>query len=946
MRAIIICLLLLSFVNIYSQPSIQFNEPHAPGVVGVLLPNDKLINTIGNIITSYYIGLQVDGSNNITTTSRTFNIDVTGLPLTSNTSVDVFIFSQFTNGNINTIIHKGKYTTTLDALSITLDAATLNFSGNRIQDHTGLYNIQINLPSGSQILFGNDYLVIEKTKDISIPGVNNSDMIFQLHFIDDYFIGRPAGSMNTYINEVQNSLLDSWQKEIVDYDLLHDLSPRLPLDANHIFDVFLAQGNNASIIPGQFHNAISPASSSEVDYKRNIVIDCDIIKNMGSLPETVYTEEELIFMTIAHEFFHGLQWSLMSANKIFSAFPGKYDLELKNRQWLYEGQAKFLETVFMQSHSRPGITNIVFSKLTNSESYTAKCADFINQALDKTYAFKSLKTLSYENTLFWRHTYEHNYAASVTDADRLAFLRETCKAYDAANSSDLSVIKTFMDAQFQAVSTPVFHSFKEALTDLAEKTYFRSNVWKDNAGNLLNYWNDPNGNNFYSAITSYTPPAENVVSATNVVPEITSSLDKSYAFRPYVYKFTNAGRYKFTFNSDPDNDLINATLYSKAYIIENDIINYSKEFVLTSGVGSLDDICIKNPNQKLVIIVTRYDPDEATINEDFKISGTILSSTLASKFDANIDYTVSPLTVGFTDQSTGKPLTWNWNLGEGTGSSLQNPRHEYTKSGKFTVALTTDNCASTNTLSKTNYISVLPPYINNVVFSQMGNRIYEYKRTFNSSTQKFEFTGIGGSVASDRDLVITVTTSLPLVYLDLEIDDENGKKCPNSPKRILKTAQVDTKIWTYTIQANSADIGPRLNNFKFSGIDYMSQSLVNSKIPASAPVLIDKTGTGVASSENTGVDDNFFVYVNSPLTPTDLLTQLILNNCNEHRVIIANNDSKEYTIDFNDGSAIVTLAPQSFIDHSFDLSKSEINIKVYQNNSLVKTFTGSFVSKP
>jgi len=56
----------------------------------------------------------------------------------------------------------------------------------------------------------------------------------------------------------------------------------------------------------------------------------------------------------------------------------------------------------------------------------------------------------------------------------------------------------------------------------------------------------------------------------------------------------------------------------------------------------------------------------------------------------------APLTVSFTDQSTGFPTSWLWDLGDGITSSLQNPTHRYSKAGNFTVTVTVSNTAGMN----------------------------------------------------------------------------------------------------------------------------------------------------------------------------------------------------------------------------------------------------------
>ncbi len=65
-----------------------------------------------------------------------------------------------------------------------------------------------------------------------------------------------------------------------------------------------------------------------------------------------------------------------------------------------------------------------------------------------------------------------------------------------------------------------------------------------------------------------------------------------------------------------------------------------------------------------------------------------------------------PLTVQFTDLSTGGPTTWTWDFGDGGGSTLQNPSHEFTSAGSYTVTLTVGNGTDSDTESKTGYITV------------------------------------------------------------------------------------------------------------------------------------------------------------------------------------------------------------------------------------------------
>jgi serine protease len=79
-----------------------------------------------------------------------------------------------------------------------------------------------------------------------------------------------------------------------------------------------------------------------------------------------------------------------------------------------------------------------------------------------------------------------------------------------------------------------------------------------------------------------------------------------------------------------------------------------------------------------------------------------------------------PLTVTFTDASTNSPTSWAWTFGDGGTSTLQNPSHQYTAAGTYTVSLTATNAYGSNTLTKTGYITVTAPNTNPPVAAFTG----------------------------------------------------------------------------------------------------------------------------------------------------------------------------------------------------------------------------------
>ncbi|WP_292731516.1 lectin like domain-containing protein [Methanoculleus sp.] len=84
----------------------------------------------------------------------------------------------------------------------------------------------------------------------------------------------------------------------------------------------------------------------------------------------------------------------------------------------------------------------------------------------------------------------------------------------------------------------------------------------------------------------------------------------------------------------------------------------------------------------------------------------VVGSTPQANFTANVTAGPAPLTVRFTDTSTGDPTAWSWTFGDGAASAEQNPTHTYVLPGNYTVSLSVNGGAETCT--KPGCIKVTP----------------------------------------------------------------------------------------------------------------------------------------------------------------------------------------------------------------------------------------------
>ena len=115
---------------------------------------------------------------------------------------------------------------------------------------------------------------------------------------------------------------------------------------------------------------------------------------------------------------------------------------------------------------------------------------------------------------------------------------------------------------------------------------------------------------------------------------------------------------------------------------------------LTSVTGNITDAC--------------YNPFYAQA-EDYQLIINQTAATLNADFTANNINVCLGSSIIFSDNSTGNPTSWVWNFGDGNSSTLQNPTHTYSSPGTYNVSLTVSDGATTDTETKTSFITVGSP---------------------------------------------------------------------------------------------------------------------------------------------------------------------------------------------------------------------------------------------
>jgi len=76
-------------------------------------------------------------------------------------------------------------------------------------------------------------------------------------------------------------------------------------------------------------------------------------------------------------------------------------------------------------------------------------------------------------------------------------------------------------------------------------------------------------------------------------------------------------------------------------------------------------------------------------------------------FAASETLGIAPMTVEFTDQSTGAVTSWTWDFGDGSVTGERHPSHTYQEPGTYTVTLTVDGPGGPGSLTLADYIVVV-----------------------------------------------------------------------------------------------------------------------------------------------------------------------------------------------------------------------------------------------
>lgn len=168
----------------------------------------------------------------------------------------------------------------------------------------------------------------------------------------------------------------------------------------------------------------------------------------------------------------------------------------------------------------------------------------------------------------------------------------------------------------------------------------------------------------------------------DVIPD--TWLGEWYSTYSWWFKFWNP-----TYVGDPN----------KAFVISRVPVQWSKLFQI-DGPGRLVGMDAYNA---LIVGLEDQNVDDKYVVLNFKVES---NTAIRADFSGSPSTGAAPLTVEFTDISSGAPNTWLWSFGDGNTATEKNPTHTYIGPGSYSVSLTVSSAEGSSTTTKNGYITV------------------------------------------------------------------------------------------------------------------------------------------------------------------------------------------------------------------------------------------------
>ena len=255
-------------------------------------------------------------------------------------------------------------------------------------------------------------------------------------------------------------------------------------------------------------------------------------------------------------------------------------------------------------------------------------------------------------------------------------------------------------------------------------------------------------------------------------------------------------------------------------------------------------------------------------------------------FSGNPISGLAPLTVNFTDESTGSITSSEWAFGNGGTSTEENPSYTYETPGTYTVSLTVTGPVGFNTEVKTDYISVTSSFYGSLTVTITPQGAIDAGTQWNVDGGEWQDSG-------------ATVSSLNIGPHTVSYKDVIGWDPPSSEFVTINDGQTTQTTGTYTKTVYS----PSVATGSASDISFTSARLNGTVNPMGTETTVvfeygTDTAYGLTTSETNAGSGNDYVAVSSAISG------LSSNTTYHFRVKATNNAGTSY----GDDKSFTTLS--------------------------------------
>ena len=319
-----------------------------------------------------------------------------------------------------------------------------------------------------------------------------------------------------------------------------------------------------------------------------------------------------------------------------------------------------------------------------------------------------------------------------------------------------------------------------------------------------------------------------------------------------------------------------------------------------------------------LIITTAGGCTDTTVN----LKGITVNDKPVAKFSATPTDACAKTPIVFTDESSGSPIRWKWDFGDGTSSLGQSPGHVYVDTGYFDVQLVVWNSGCSDTVVYNKYIHINAP-IARYAIGFNCNKPYERVFTDQSiAADSWNWDFGDGNTSTQKSPVHTYSSPGPYI-VSLTVHN-NASGCDFTKTSNVQVVDVQPSFFasdtvvckgssiTFTTNLSMADVKAFSWKFGDGGIADSLRNFATHVYKASGTYTVTLITTNILGCRDTLVK-SMYIRVDGP---TAKFTSSVPGSC-LNSTIFFNDSSKNdgihpiqtWTWNYGDSTTEVLTAP-------------------------------------